>query len=155
MLDPLLEELPVELGAASEELLVGVQVVEGASVDVGSADEVHSVVEASVEVASADQVEDQVVDEATSVLVPLPLSRVLQRFVRARFALGLATRLESPSCAARRFRWECLTAPTLLRPLTDGAREETKRATPPTVNKLSNLSEIIVVGAKGEGSFFA
>ena len=41
-------------------------------------------------------------------------------------------------------------APTLLRPFTDGAREETKRATPPTVSRLSNLSDIIVVGAKGE-----
>ena len=105
MLDPLLEELLlVELGAASDELLVGVQVVEGASVDVGSADEVHSVVETSVEVASTEDEDDQLVDEATSVLVLLLVSRVLQRFVRARFALGLATRLESPSCAARRFR---------------------------------------------------
>ena len=105
LLDPPLDELPlVGLGAGSEELLAGVHVVEGASVEVGSADEVHSVVETSVEVASTEEEEDQLVDEATSVLVPLPLSRVLQRFVRARFAFGLATRLESPSCAARRFR---------------------------------------------------
>lgn len=152
----------MELGAASVELLVGVQVVEGASVVVGSADGVqsadedHSVVETSVELASA--VDSQVVDAAASMvllaLLVLLLLRSLQRFVRERFVLGLAARLASPSCAARRFRCVCLPPPTLLRPFTDGAREETKRATPPTVKRLSNLSDIIV-GARCERPFFA